>query len=153
METALVETTLVAPHCAGTSRICGKIKKSNVLHYICHFTKDKNNFLYSCLFFSLTWAENEHWQPREAFGLLRLSNLSFPAHVRPENNLSHQKLFSSSGKWQMNEVKYYCCLQAYHDKGQYIPKDFFSRLQFLQKRNKEISISALAPKKWYNEKW
>ena len=60
VETALVETTLVAPHCAGTSRICGKIKKSNVLHYICHFTSDKNNFLHSWLFFSLTWAENEH---------------------------------------------------------------------------------------------
>ena len=60
VETTLVETTLVAPHCAGTSRICGKIKKSNVLHYICHFTSDKNNFLHSWLFFSLTWAENEH---------------------------------------------------------------------------------------------
>ena len=59
METALVKTTLVAPHCAGTSLICGKIKKSNVLHYICHFTSDKNNFLHSWLFFSLTWAENE----------------------------------------------------------------------------------------------
>ena len=42
VETALVETMLVAPHCAGTSRICGKIKKSNVLHYICHFTIDNS---------------------------------------------------------------------------------------------------------------
>ena len=32
----------MAPHCAGTSRICGKIKKSNVLHYICHFTIDNS---------------------------------------------------------------------------------------------------------------
>ena len=43
VETALVETALVAPGYAGTSRICGKIKKSNVLHYICHFPSDKNN--------------------------------------------------------------------------------------------------------------
>ena len=31
VETTLMETTLVAPGYAGTSRICGKIKKSNVL--------------------------------------------------------------------------------------------------------------------------
>jgi hypothetical protein len=45
VETALVETALVAPGYAVTSCICVKIKKSNVLHYICHFTSDKNNFL------------------------------------------------------------------------------------------------------------
>ena len=44
VETALLETALVAPGNAGTSRMCGKIKKSNVLHYICHFPSDKNNF-------------------------------------------------------------------------------------------------------------
>ena len=60
VETRLVETALVAPGYAGTSRICGKIKKSNVLHYICHFLSDKNNFWYSWLFFGHTRAENEH---------------------------------------------------------------------------------------------
>ena len=44
------------------------------------------------------------------YGHLRLSNLSFPALVTPENNHSYQKLFPSLGKWQMNEVKYYCCV-------------------------------------------
>ena len=34
-----------------------------VTKYHCHFTSDKNNFLHSWLFFSPTWAENEHWQP------------------------------------------------------------------------------------------
>ena len=87
------------------SRICGKIKKSNVLHYICHFTSDKNNFLYSWLFFSLTWAENEHWQP--LYGHLRLSNFSFPVLVTPENNHSYQKLIPSLGEWKMDEVKYF----------------------------------------------
>ena len=31
----------------------------------------------------------------------------FSPHTYLENNLSHQKLFPSPGKWQMNEVKYY----------------------------------------------
>jgi hypothetical protein len=44
VETTLVETALVALGYAGTSCICSKIKKSNVLHYICHFPSDKNNF-------------------------------------------------------------------------------------------------------------
>ena len=44
------------------------------------------------------------------YGHLRLSNLSFPALVTPENNHSYQKLFPTLGKWQMNEVKYYCVL-------------------------------------------
>jgi len=42
------------------------------------------------------------------YGHLRLSNLSFPALVTLENNHSYQKLFPTLGKWQMNEVKYYC---------------------------------------------
>ena len=45
VETAFVETTLVALGYAGTSHICGKIKKSNVLHYIYHFPAEGNNFL------------------------------------------------------------------------------------------------------------
>ena len=44
------------------------------------------------------------------YGHLRLSNLSFPALVTLENNHSYQKLFPTLGKWQMNEVKYYCCV-------------------------------------------
>ena len=98
METALVETTLVAPHCAGTSRICGKIKKSNVLHYICHFTSDKNNFLYSWLFFSLTWAENEHWQPLVALRPLEAvkSFISCPCDTGKQPLIP--KIVSDTGK-------------------------------------------------------
>ena len=93
-----METTLVAPHCAGTSRICGKIKKSNVLHYICHFTSDKNNFLYSWLFFSLTWAENEHWQPLVALRPLEAvkSFISCPCDTGKQPLIP--KIVSDTGK-------------------------------------------------------
>ena len=98
VEITLVETTLVAPHCAGTSRICGKIKKSNVLHYICHFTSDKNNFLYSWLFFSLTWAENEHWQPLVALRPLEAvkSFISCPCDTGKQPLIP--KIVSDTGK-------------------------------------------------------
>ena len=98
METVLVSTTLVAPHCAGTSCICGKIKKSNVLHYICHFTSDKNNFLYSWLFFSLTWAENEHWQPLVALRPLEAvkSFISCPCDTGKQPLIP--KIVSDTGK-------------------------------------------------------
>ena len=93
-----METTLVAPHCAGTSRICGKIKKSNVLHYICHFTSDKNNFLHSWLFFSLTWAENEHWQPLVALRPLEAvkSFISCPCDTGKQPLIP--KIVSDTGK-------------------------------------------------------
>ena len=93
-----METTLVAPHCAGTSRICGKIKKSNVLHYICHFTSDKNIFLYSWLFFSLTWAENEHWQPLVALRPLEAvkSFISCPCDTGKQPLIP--KIVSDTGK-------------------------------------------------------
>ena len=48
------------------------------------------------------------------YGHSRLSNLSFPALVTPENNHSYQKLFPSLGKWQMNEVKYYYSITTRH---------------------------------------
>ena len=93
-----MSTTLVAPHCAGTSCICGKIKKSNVLHYICHFTSDKNNFLYSWLFFSLTWAENEHWQPLVALRPLEAvkSFISCPCDTGKQPLIP--KIVSDTGK-------------------------------------------------------
>ena len=93
-----METTLVAPHCAGTSCICGKIKKSNVLHYICHFTSDKNNFLHSWLFFSLTWAENEHWQPLVALRPLEAvkSFISCPCDTGKQPLIP--KIVSDTGK-------------------------------------------------------
>ena len=50
------------------------------------------------------------------YGHLRLSNLSFPALVTLENNHSYQKLFPTLGKWQMNEVKYYCITHNLWDK-------------------------------------
>ena len=88
----------MAPHCAGTSRICGKIKKSNVLHYICHFTSDKNIFLYSWLFFSLTWAENEHWQPLVALRPLEAvkSFISCPCDTGKQPLIP--KIVSDTGK-------------------------------------------------------
>jgi hypothetical protein len=108
VDTALVDTALVAPRNTGTSCICGKIKKSNVLHYICHFTQWQKQFLVLVAVFSASLGlkmniDSLSWP----YGHLRLSNLSFPALVTLENNHSYQKLFPTLAKWQMNEVKYY----------------------------------------------
>ena len=113
-----METTLVAPHCAGTSRICGKIKKSNVLHYICHFTSDKNNFLHSWLFFSLTWAENEHWQPLVALRPLEAvkSFISCPCDTGKQPLIP--KIVSDTGKMtnEWSKVLFLCifCLSYWN---------------------------------------
>ena len=126
-----METTLVAPHCAGTSRICGKIKKSNVLHYICHFTSDKNNFLHSWLFFSLTWAENEHWQPLVALRPLEAvkSFISCPCDTGKQPLIP--KIVSDTGKMTNEWSKVLIMYPATEEK---------SKSKFLANTYKEASL-------------